>query len=56
LRAETSGFRLRPESGPNSTEPLVADIHDLMPVILDYARWLGEEPDLRSGHVVIGAA
>jgi putative SOS response-associated peptidase YedK len=29
---------------------LVADIHDRMPVILapgDYARWLGEEPDLR---------
>ena len=29
---------------------LVADIHDRMPVILapvDYARWLGEEPDPR---------
>jgi putative SOS response-associated peptidase YedK len=32
------------------TNPLVAEIHDRMPVILapsDYARWLGEEPDPR---------
>ena len=52
-----TGKNLRPASGcarsqssPPTTNALVADIHDRMPLILatdDYTRWLGEEPDPR---------